>query len=85
MASNETGPPTLEEYLELTKESSCVICGEPLMPDLFRASKHVGGWEVAGYEHKQWLYYECGHCGHLTNLVTLNVSRPRPNLVALVL
>ena len=75
---DETAPPTIEQYKELTKGSSCVICGEPVMPDLFRVSEHDGGWDVAGYEEKQWLQYECGQCGDGTNLVTLNISRPRP-------
>ncbi|MBI2624843.1 MAG: hypothetical protein HYW70_00690 [Candidatus Nealsonbacteria bacterium] len=58
---------SLGDYVNLTIGASCWNC-----------ENHDGGWEVKGFDKKQWLYYQCKKCGYQTSFDKLGVPRNKP-------
>lgn len=67
-------PKTMKEYLEMVKGKRCLFCGEPL-PDKILHYDHDGGWDVLGFDKRQWLFIECDKCHYQWALWKLGVPR----------
>jgi hypothetical protein len=65
---------TLADYGGLVKGKTCRWCGTRLSGRI-EHYEHSGGWTVAGFESKQWLYARCPKCGYQWNLMKLGIQR----------
>jgi hypothetical protein len=65
---------TLREYAALVKGKSCRWCKTRLRAWVNHYD-HAGGWRVAGFEQKQWLYTVCPRCKYQWNLRKLGIHR----------
>jgi len=70
---------SLEDYEKMIKGKDCRWCSKRgkkvLLPSKIKFYDHSGGWEVDGFEEKQWLYVECPKCGYEWSLQKLGVPR----------
>lgn len=62
------------QYLALCNTSECRWCGGKIS-NILDAYPHSDGWEIAGYEGKQWLSRKCTKCGYDWSLNKLGVPR----------
>lgn len=77
------GAPTPRDYLDRITKKHCDCSNwrhlgkEPI--DLSNLPvqhyPHSGGWIIAGYEKRQWLYVVCPRCGYQWALSKLGVPR----------
>jgi len=67
----------LQKYIELITKTKCTFCGRklPIRDSAIKMYPHDGGWNVNGYDKKQWLYIICPKCGYQWALWKLGVSR----------
>ena len=66
----------LEDYQKLLKGKKCRWCGTPLEDLPIEHYDHDDGWEVEGFERRQWLYVVCPKCGYQWALWKLGITRP---------
>lgn len=64
--------PTFLDYEKKAKQT-CPMCDTILYGIEF--FEHEGGWEVAGYDERVWLYKHCPSCRYDWSLIKLNVER----------
>lgn len=66
---------SLDDYQGLVDGKKCRWCGSGLNP--ISHFDHDGGWDVDGFDKKQWLYAECSNrnCRYEWALWKLGVSR----------
>lgn len=80
---------TLGDYQRAIAGARCRFCGQD-KPDGTRIGTlldrqgikyydHDGGYEVAGFVKRQWLYVTCPVCQHDWSLVHLQVPRTTPD------
>ena len=36
---------------------------------------HADGWSVAGFDERQWLYFQCSQCAYQHSLDKLHIPR----------
>ena len=67
---------SLKEWSLSILTPNCVNCRvrfpEPLVVDPY---DHKDGWDVAGFDEKQWLSVYCHNCGYDTSLNKIGVPR----------
>lgn len=51
------------EELLLSHNAKCYSCGVPHKKGEITNVNHMGGFEVKGFDEKQWVYMTCGSCG----------------------
>ena len=68
---------TLQEYAALVKRKKCRWCKRRLSSRVDHYD-HAGGWEVNGFQRKQWLYVICTGCGYQWNLSKLGITKSAP-------
>jgi len=56
-----------------TIEGVCLACKKP--HDAWTMYEHPFGWRVKGLVHKQWVFFNCPHCGYQTSWDKLGVPR----------
>jgi len=66
---------TLEEYKKMIERFTCQWCGIDLSDQPIDCYPHEGGWNVNGFEEKQWLSIQCPGCGYDWSLWKLGVDR----------
>ena len=71
----------LEDYEKLVEGKKCRWCGAEL-PAKVEHYPHGDGWEVEGFQQKQWLYVVCPRCGYSWALWKLGISRPLGEITA---
>jgi DNA-directed RNA polymerase subunit RPC12/RpoP len=71
----------LEDYARLVGGRRCPLCGARLPAEVGHYP-HGEGWEVEGFQQKQWLYVVCPSCGHECALWKIGISRPRGVVIA---
>jgi len=54
---------TLSDYARLVVGKKCRSCGKKLSAKV-EHYPHDGGWVVAGFLGRQWLYVRCSKCGY---------------------
>ena len=69
---------TLQEYAALVKRKKCRWCKRRLSSRVDHYD-HAGGWEVLGFQQKQWLYVICTGCGYQWNLGKLGIPKSAPH------
>jgi len=69
-----TGARTLTEYAALVSGKCCRWCGAQLKGQV-QHYDHSGGWEVSGFQQRQWLYTTCPRCQYQWNLGKLGIPR----------
>ena len=67
-------PDLAELFLKQLQVLNCKSCGTPL-PRAIKHYEHEGGWEVLGFQKKQWLFIECLNCEHEWSLNKLGVMQ----------
>lgn len=65
----------LREYGGLVKDTKCKFCSTELPVGCIEYYDHEQGWQVEGFQKKQWLYVTCKKCGHQWSLEKLGISR----------
>src|SRR3989304_4585705 len=77
--------PTLEQYQQMLEQvnAKCKWCEDhvtPIKTELATRSieyyEHDGGWNVDGFDQKQWLYVTCPICKYEWSLWKLGIDRP---------
>lgn len=63
----------LADYEKLVKEKKCRWCEGELGP--IEHYPHGAGWEVEGFDEKQWLYKKCLRCKYDWALWKIGVPR----------
>lgn len=73
---------TLSEYraAALANFPECKDCGTPFRGSLGHYP-HAGGWAVAGFEERLWLYLTCARCGYGWSLWKLGIERSASDAV----
>lgn len=67
----------LEDYAKLIEGKTCRWHKNPVaLPRKVEMYPHANGWEVDGYDEKQWLYVTCDDCDYQWSLWKLGVDRP---------
>lgn len=67
---------TIDEIREKIKTTTCRWCGEEHIDrQPISYYPHDGGWEVEGFNEKQWLYIVCPKCEYQHALWKLGVPR----------
>ena len=61
----------LTVYQEEIKGKKCRWCGKDLGDELLEFYDHDGGFEVEGFDRKQWLYVTCPECEYQWSLSKL--------------
>ena len=70
----ENAKPTLSDYRKLVKKELCRWDNTQL-PMTVLSYDHQDGYEVEGFEKKQWLYLRCVKCDYDWSLWKLGVPR----------
>jgi len=65
----------LEDYQKLLEGKRCRWCGCDLSDQEVKHYPHKAGWEVEGFEEKQWLYVVCPCCNYQWALWKLGIPR----------
>jgi len=64
----------LKDYALRIKGKRCLWCHALLKPIVHRYP-HKWGWEVEGFEERQWLFTICPRCGYQWSLEKLGIKR----------
>ena len=65
----------LEDYKKYLEGQKCRWCGTSLENCEIEHYPHEDGWEVEGFEERQWLYVTCPKCGYQWSLWKFLVPR----------
>jgi RNase P subunit RPR2 len=71
---NKINDTTAKEIFAKLEIKTCKHCLTPLVP-VINCYDHSSGWNVKGYDKKQWLYITCSGCGFMWSLWKLGYSR----------
>jgi hypothetical protein len=64
----------IKDYERMVQGKSCRWC-EYVLPSEVRHYNHMGGWQVVGFQQRQWLSVRCDRCSYDWSLEKLGVAR----------
>ncbi len=68
-------PQLAETIFQWIPGKKCKKCGSPLLPADLVHYRHASGWAIPSMKERQWLYFECHHCGDQISVNKLGLTR----------
>jgi hypothetical protein len=71
--------PSLHYYTDQVYGKTCRWCDHKvqLHPRDVKAYAHDGGYEIEGFQHRQWIYVVCSKCDYAWSLSKLGIREAR--------